>query len=113
MPYKPLKPCSYPGCDQFTATAWCTRHTPARPIDERESASMRGYDASWRKKRENVLRRYGIPKGQWPLYDIDHDPPYDKDVDPDHDHYELTPRLHSDHARKTAKHDGGFGNRKT
>lgn len=53
----------------------------------------------------------GIPEDQWRLYDVDHNPPYDPSREPNHWAYSLVPRLHADHSRKTAAHDGGFGNR--
>jgi hypothetical protein len=52
-----------------------------------------------------VLARYGIPRDEWPKYDVDHNPPYDPDAEPDHRKYTLIPRLHSDHASKTARED--------
>jgi len=47
----------------------------------------------------------GIPQNQWPLYDVDHNPPYDPIKEPDHRRYVLVPRLRSDHSRKTATQD--------
>jgi hypothetical protein len=82
-----------------------------RPVS-RPSPSLRGYGPSWRKIRERVLREWGIPLKDWPLYDIDHNPPYDRDLEPDHGKYQLVPRLRSEHSAKTAASDGGFGNPK-
>ncbi len=80
---------------------------PARP-----SPSRRGYGPAWRKIRERVLREWSIPLKDWPLYDVDHNPPYDPEVELDHMKYRLTPRLHGGHSAKTAASDGGFGNPK-
>jgi hypothetical protein len=59
-----------------------------------------------------VLRAHGIPKEKWSLYAVDHNPPYNPAVEPDHEKYTLIPRLITEHNRKTASEDGGFGNRK-
>lgn len=71
----------------------------------RESPAKRGYDATWRKVRAEVLEHAGIPKEQWKLYDVDHSPAYDKEIEPDHRRYTLTPMLKVYHASKTAKED--------
>lgn len=71
----------------------------------RPSPSSRGYDGRWRKIRARVLEAAGIPKEAWHLYAVDHNPPYDQAVDPDHTHYELVPRLIAEHNRKTARED--------
>lgn len=80
--------------------------------DDRPSASSRGYNSQWRKVRAEVLRAYGIPRDLWSLYDVDHRPPYNPTVEPDHRKYELVPMLHADHSRKTATEDGAFGHRR-
>ena len=73
--------------------------------DARKSAARRGYGHKWRKIREEVLSRAGIPQHHWYLYDVDHNPPYDPDVEPDHRKYELVPLLHAEHSWKTAERD--------
>lgn len=77
----------------------------SRPKDTRKSSSRRGYGNTWRKVRVEVLRNNNIPKEQWPLYDVDHNPPYNPSVEPNHRKYTLIPRLHADHSKKTANHD--------
>jgi hypothetical protein len=52
-----------------------------------------------------VLRDHGIPQDQWPLYAVDHNPPYNPEVEPDHSKYKLVPRLIEDHNSKTARED--------
>lgn len=76
-----------------------------RPKDNRKPAFKRGYDHTWRKVRSAVLTEYNIPKELWPLYDVDHNPPYDPRIEADHTKYELIPRLHAEHSRKTATED--------
>lgn len=68
-------------------------------------AFKRGYDHTWRKVRAEVLTEYGIPKELWSQYDVDHNPPYNPNIESDHRNYELIPRLHADHSRKTAVED--------
>lgn len=83
---------------------YCPDHKPIK-IDNRQSASMRGYDHGWRKIRIEVLKKAGIPRTMWHLYDVDHNPPYDPDIEPNHRKYHLIPRLHTEHSRKTAEND--------
>ena len=109
MPYKVAKPCKYPGCVRTTAAAagYCQAHAhfyqpPSYAAhDNRPSAAARGYNNSWQRIREEVLRNAGIPRAQWPLYDVHHAPDYNPSADPDHRHYTLTPMLHGDHSRHT------------
>ena len=54
MPYKPLKPCSHPGCPNLTANRYCIEHTKLN--SERDNASGRGYDSRWRKARYRFLK---------------------------------------------------------
>jgi hypothetical protein len=66
---------------------------------------QRGYDYTWQKIRVRVLKEFGIPKEQWSLYAVDHNPPYNQEVEPDHTRYQLVPRLIAEHNRKTARED--------
>ncbi len=117
VPKRPPRPCKHPGCSNLSYTGYCERHAPAVPVlsvssRSRPSASRRGYGRGWQRIRARVLTASGIPQSDWPLYDVDHRPPYDPDVEPDHSKYELVPMLRSEHSRKTARQDGGFGNRR-
>ena len=110
-----LKVCPTQGCVELIARneRLCPACKKATRLDydiRRPTAAARGYDAQWRKIRARVLANAGIPKSQWHLYDVDHTPPYDPTVEPDHLKYELVPILHAKHSKKTAKYDGGFGN---
>ena len=110
MPTKPLSPCRAYDCPGMARGrgGYCAAH--ASMADDRPSAASRGYGAEWRKIREAVLTRAGIPPKAWHLYDIDHEPPYNPAMEYDHRRYKLTPRLHGAHSSKTAERDGGFGN---
>lgn len=117
MPRKIKRPCKHPFCPNLTANenGYCNSHQSDyksfRSKDTRPSRSRRGYNWYWYKViRPKVLKNYGIPKENWHLYDVDHEPPYNPDIESDHEKYTLIPRLRSEHSRKTAKFDGGFGN---
>lgn len=69
--------------------------------DERPSSARRGYGRQWQKIRAQVLKQAGIPPEQWRLYDVDHRPAYNPDIEPDHRKYNLVPMLHANHSRKT------------
>ena len=84
---------------------YCPLHKPARKKDLRPNSGKRGYDHGWRKVRDAVLTEYGIPPHLRHLYDVDHNPPYDRLMEPDHTRYQLIPRLHADHSSKTAQED--------
>lgn len=66
MPPRPPKPCKKPGCRALTQekNGYCEAHQAIAADKElqlsynrfRGSASSRGYDARWRKIREQILR---------------------------------------------------------
>lgn len=111
MPKRAGKYCTYPGCKNLAVTGSnsCQIHKTVITRDNRPSSTKRGYGWGWRKIRIRVLREYGIPEEQWNRYDIDHNPAYNPAVEPDHNMYDLIPRLHSEHSKKTVREDGGFG----
>lgn len=114
MPTRPKAKCSMPGCpNRAIAHGRCAFHPRGDDLGQarRLSAARRGYGPEWKKIRETVLAQHGIPKEEWPLYDVDHYPAYDASVEPDHHKYTLTPVLHGEHSRKTVLVDGGFGNK--
>jgi len=118
MPTKPARMCKYPYCPNLTSdsSGYCDVHAAMRPAgrmpDKRPSSPRRGYGRDWQKIRAEVLTKTGIPRNLWPLYDIDHNPPYNPAVEPDHRKYTLIPRLHGEHSSKTCREDGGFGRRR-
>jgi hypothetical protein len=111
VPHKAPRPCRMAGCLQTThsPTGYCDSHLSAyvpfipRKEYNRISAATRGYNAAWQHIREETLRNYGIPKDEWPLYDLHHTPDYNPAIEPDHRKYTLTPLLHADHSRHTGK----------
>lgn len=118
MPTKPARACRNPTCPRLTIdpSGYCETHAAgfavSRMKDNRSSAARRGYGAEWRRIREAVLGQAGIPRSEYSRYDVDHNPPYDPEREPDHRKYQLIPRLHADHSRKTVCEDGGWGKRR-
>ena len=113
MPTKPKKYCTYPGCKDFALkhSNYCSRHRTTQSGIKRPNPNQRGYGATWRRVREKVLINAGIPRAEWGLYDVDHRPAYNPAIEPDHNKYTLVPMLHAEHSKKTAREDGGFGNK--
>lgn len=60
MPRKPLSPCAVPGCPEPAVSGGrCAAHQRAvrrQQVDDRPSASARGYDRKWRKNRARFLK---------------------------------------------------------
>ena len=59
MPYKPRRPCRYPGCPGFCeqGQVFCTEPMEWSGDCLRGGADARGYDARWRKARALFLQR--------------------------------------------------------
>lgn len=113
MPTRVKRYCIVPGCNEYAVKGsnYCNGHRKVQRKDYRPAAHKRGYGRAWQSIRKRVLAESGIPQEQWPLYDVDHNPAYNPAVEPDHWKYDLIPRLHADHSRKTVREDGGFGNK--
>ncbi len=121
MPQKLKKPCSYPGCRALTHDRFCPDHQKQHRQQQdsrRGSAHERGYNARWRRYREQYLRRHPLcveclERGVLTAATVvDHIIAHRGD-------YALfwSPENHralckSDHDRKTVLEDGGFGNRR-
>jgi len=112
VPHKPLRPCLYSGCTNTVQSGYCQAHShfytpPQRAVEaHRPSAALRGYDKDWQSIRTRVLSEYGVPRELWHLYDVHHEPPYNPAIEPDHNKYKLTPMLHANHSRETARSRG-------
>jgi hypothetical protein len=116
MPHKPARPCRFLGCVRTTVskTGFCEAHAhlyqpyaPFRGRDDRPSSAKRGYDEEWRRVRAETLTAFGIPRRDWPLYDVHHEPAYNPAMEPDHRKYRLTPLPHGDHSRETYRQRRG------
>jgi hypothetical protein len=89
-------------CDTTSLTC---EDCPRKARENRPSRSKRGYNSEWYRIRKEVLQQYGIPREMWPQYDVDHNPPYNPEIEPDHRKYTLVPMLRADHSRKTVNED--------
>lgn len=59
MPMKPKKPCKHPGCPLLTHETYCEFHVRLH-VDDRPSASERGYDHRWKAIRKSFLQRHPL-----------------------------------------------------
>lgn len=102
MPTRPRSICTYPGCADhaLSGRSRCAAHPYPRTGPARNMAQA-GYGYEWQQIRREVLRAHSIPESEWPLYDVDHRPPYNPAIEPDHRQYALVPMLKADHSRKT------------
>lgn len=115
MPARPLRPCSYPGCNQLVTSGRCEKHMrqDRQRIDkQRGTAAQRGYNSRWRRYREQYLREYPLCaecEKPTPATVVDHIIPHkgNKQLFWDPDNHQ--PLCKSCHDRKTALEDGGFG----
>jgi 5-methylcytosine-specific restriction protein A len=58
MPYKPARPCKYPGCPELTNNprGYCAKHLPLRYREETEMRTRQtAYKGIWRRIRQQVL----------------------------------------------------------
>ena len=62
MPYKPRRPCRYPGCPGFCeqGKVYCRDHLEWTGDRQRGGADARGYDGRWRKARALFLRQHPL-----------------------------------------------------
>ena len=117
MPYKPLKPCRYPGCGALTADSFCDRHKPKRAADDRATANSRGYNRRWRRARKMFLAEHPLcaeceKNGRLTAATVvDHIIPHKGDQSLFWDESNWQPLCKRCHDRKTVREDGGFGNK--
>ena len=107
-----MRPCLYAGCTNTVKSGYCQTHShfynpPQRSAaGHRPSAASKGYDKDWKAIRIEVLRKHGVPRELWHLYNVHHEPPYNQAIEPNHRKYKLTPMLHANHSRETARSRG-------
>ena len=60
MPYRPKKPCSYPGCPNLTDTQYCSEHKAFEKTNIYRSGSRNPFYTSkeWRRTREEFLNEH-------------------------------------------------------
>jgi 5-methylcytosine-specific restriction protein A len=114
MPKAPSRPCATHRCPGRAKNgrycAKCAKRAQKRRAPEkRASSAKRGYGANWRKIRAAHLKKHPlcVVCGE-PATNVDHIIPLAKGGT--NASSNLQSMCHSCHSRKTAKHDGGFGN---
>ena len=103
-------PCASPGCPALTREGRCAVHQPAQrdrsSEGPRPSASQRGYDATWRKRRLMHLRAHPLcAECGRVATDVDHIVPLARGGTGADDN--LQSLCHGCHSRKTNREDGG------
>ena len=128
MPPRPRTPCRYPGCKAvLSEPGYCHRHQyfdkeqdrKRRIVSDktRSSAKERGYSFSWHKVRTLYLLANPLcvsceKRGRLtPATCVDHIVPHRGDDSLMWDEDNFQSLCQSCHSRKTAKEDGGFGNK--
>ena len=125
MPYRPKRPCRYPGCPHLTddKSGYCQQHEKQsrRQYDkDRGTSTARGYGIRWRRYRRLYLAEHPLcilcakktPPAVKAATVVDHIIPVTGPDDPlfwDPDNHQ--PACAECHNIKTATEDGGFGNR--
>lgn len=113
MPKLPGRPCAQPGCPGLAqpGSSRCVDHAlPARPRTSRLSPSARGYDAAWRKRRAAYLLAYPLcALCGAAATEVDHIVPLRRGGADDESNWQAL--CHTCHSRKTARENGGYGNR--
>jgi len=115
MPSAPRHACANRACPNratmhgYCAACFAKRPKVERPKDERPSPSARGYDEKWRRIRAQFLKAHPhCCECGAPATEADHVVPLAQGGTNKWDN--LQPMCKSCHSRKTARHDGGFGN---
>lgn len=113
MPYQPKKPCKATGCPELTYNTYCDYHKKMfRQKDNRPSAYKRGYTQRWYKEKAKFLKMYPYCVSCGDVAKVvDHIKPHKGDMKLFWDVSNWQGMCKSCHDRKTAKHDGGFGNK--
>lgn len=120
MANKLLKPCKHPRCPTLTYDSYCDKHKQARDHSydkHRGTAHQRGYNSRWSRYRLAFLKKHPLcvkcEQGNrlTPATVVDHIIPHKGDKTLFWDTKNHQPLCKRCHDIKTAKEDGGFGNR--
>lgn len=121
MPFAPRRPCRHPGCPALVASGYCDAHQREAKPDydaHRGSAHERGYGARWQKARKAYLIAHPLCVLCLALgrtvasFTVDHIIPHRGDMQLFWDHENWQALCKHCHDVKTAREDGGFGNRR-
>ena len=117
MAMKPLRPCLHPGCRALTKDGYCSLHRPVPGKDRRPSPRERGYDSRWRRASKAFLKDHPwcaecLRGGRLEAAtQVDHIIPHKGDPVLFWDEKNWQGLCRRCHSRKTAREDGGFGNK--
>ncbi|KAA1015961.1 HNH endonuclease [Paraburkholderia panacisoli] len=123
MPARAHRPCRHPGCPALVRVrhGLCPDHLKSarkRADEQRDSSAERGYGAAWRRARAAFLRLHPVCECDecraqhrlLPASVVDHRVPHRGDMRVFWDQSNWQALAKRCHDRKTATHDGGFGN---
>lgn len=64
MPWKPKKPCAYPGCKELTKGRYCEQHQKLMDkyydTHERSPVSKKRYGRAWKRIRDRYIGKYPL-----------------------------------------------------
>jgi 5-methylcytosine-specific restriction protein A len=64
VPYKPKKPCAYPGCPKLTATRYCDEHNSKSNFEynhyQRDPETNKRYGSRWKQIRNAFLKAHPL-----------------------------------------------------
>lgn len=118
MPYKPKRPCSYPGCPRLTEGRFCSKHKRERDREYNKKARPHKKlykSAGWQRLRKWFLSKHPLCKecerqGRITSAQVvDHIKPHRGDLELFWDVNNLQALCKSCHDRKTAKKDNRWG----
>lgn len=123
MPNKPPIPCRYSGCPNLTndSSGYCPQHKKEIQHiqdDRRSNSATRGYDNRWRKARQIFLAEHPLcalclkENRLNPAEVVDHivSPQGDYNLFWGSNNWQALCKYH--HNQKTAREDGGYGNKR-
>lgn len=110
MPSKPKRSCSVAGCPRLVVQGRCPQHALPRPVDTRPSSTQRGYGSHWRQTRGRYLTAFPFCAVCGTIAtDVDHKLSRAKGGTDAWENLQSLCRVH--HSQKTAREDGGLGNK--
>lgn len=116
MTTKIPRPCRHGGCMTLTTEGYCDKHKEDMH-PKRDSSSARLYGHKWRKESKQFLASHPYcaecaRQGRHTLAtEVDHIKPHRGNLKLFWDRKNWQGLCHSCHSTKTAKEDGGFGNK--